>query len=111
MCQATNIHELAAAGNVDDISKAIKAGEDLNTRDSMGRTPIMVAASANRADLINQLVVRAKRGGSLVDLQAVDGGTAVMSAAAHGHTAARGHHQFFFLLRPPRFPHLGLCFL
>ena len=67
--------------------------------DEHGRTAMMKAASENNHEAIHQalLKARAHQEGEkpVVQLQAKDGGTALMSAAAHGHTQAIRELMYF----------------
>ena len=67
--------------------------------DEHGRTAMMKAASENNHEAIHQALLKArahKEGDKpVVQLQAKDGGTALMSAAAHGHTQAIRELMYF----------------
>ncbi|MAF47665.1 MAG: hypothetical protein CMM10_05345 [Rhodospirillaceae bacterium] len=67
----TGFHAAAARGDVDAIERLVRAGQDINDRDSQGRTPVMVAAHFKNLDAAAALI----KGGAnlnLFDNQAYD---------------------------------------
>lgn len=52
------LHDLAYAGRVQPIVKALKAGADINAKDDIGATPIMYAIAANRQQAFHELEYR-----------------------------------------------------
>lgn len=44
MAAYTDLHAAAAGGNTGEIERLVQAGADVNARDAVGRTPLMVAA-------------------------------------------------------------------
>jgi uncharacterized protein len=60
-------HAAAAKGDVADIKRRAADGADLNTRDSLGRTPLMVAAHRRDLEAARTLIVAG------ADLNALDG--------------------------------------
>lgn len=58
MAAKKTIHELALAGRVQPLVKAIKAGADVNALDEHNATPIMYAIAANRQSAFTELSLR-----------------------------------------------------
>lgn len=73
----TGLHAAAHSGNVAQIEAAIKAGEDVNRRDSYGRTALHIATFARRPDAVTALV----RNGAKTELLENDRYDAVTVAA------------------------------
>jgi len=76
----------AEAGDAAGVSRLAQAGADLNVANAEGKTVAMLAAGAGRDSVLRALTM--KRGPSLFNLAAADGGTPAMSAAVHGETGA-----------------------
>jgi len=52
----TGLHAASHSGNVAQIEDAIKAGEDVNRRDSYGRTALHIAVFARKPDAVRALI-------------------------------------------------------
>lgn len=48
--------QAAENGNIEDVSKFIQQGVDINSRDSQGRTAIMIATYENDPDMVQHLI-------------------------------------------------------
>ena len=66
VAQYTGLHAAAHSGDLDEMVSLIKAGADVETRDSNGRTPLLVAAFASQDEAVSVL---AKAG---ADMNALD---------------------------------------
>ena len=64
--QYEDLHRAAHFGNIDKIDELVKAGANVNKRDSAGRTPLHVAAFASKYDAFSIL---AKSGANLNALE------------------------------------------
>lgn len=79
--------DAARAGDVRAFRALVARGVDLAAaRNAEGKSAAMVAAGANQAEILREIVRAAGRG--LLTKAAKDGGTPAMSAAVHGQTAA-----------------------
>ncbi|MEO1050902.1 MAG: ankyrin repeat domain-containing protein [Bacteroidota bacterium] len=72
-----NIHEATFFGNVQTVSKHIKAGTDLNQKDQYGSTPLTIAATFGKTEVAKALI----EGGANVDAPSSDGSTPLHVAA------------------------------
>ena len=77
--------EIARFGFVDEVQNALALGNDPNTRDAFGQTPLMFAASGNQDPTIYNLLVAA---GADVNAQSQSGWTALMFAARDNPNSA-----------------------
>ena len=75
------LHRLVAAGDIDGVYAALRAGADPNARDNTGRTPLMYAATRGFALLVDSLI----DAGADVDVRAADGATPLFMAVDQGH--------------------------
>ena len=57
----TGLHAAAQHGNVAEIGTLVSAGNDINARDSYGRTPLHVATFARQRDAISALIAAGAR--------------------------------------------------
>ncbi len=75
------LHRAVAAGDIDGLNAALKAGVDVNARDGQGWTALMHAAEKGYKLMVGPLLeARADP-----DVQAADGATALFMAAVRGH--------------------------
>ena len=83
-CKTYDIYEAAGSGRVDELRKMLAAGQDVNSRDYKGRTPLIVAASRQYPESV-QFLISAK-----ADVNAKDnkGETALMKAARMCETSS-----------------------
>ena len=75
------LHRAVLKGDIDGLKAALKAGANVNARDSRGWTALMHAANKGYKLLVPSLL--AARADP--DIQAADGATALFMAAVHGH--------------------------
>lgn len=75
--QAIPLHTAALQGNVDAVEQHIKAGADLNAKDTWGSTPLMIAATFGKTDVAKTLI----EAGADLDIRNNDGATALHAAA------------------------------
>ena len=78
----TNLHRLAAAGDIVGLKAALAKGADANARDRKGWTALMHAADKVQA-LVIPLLLKA---GADPNTRLADGATALFIAAVHGHS-------------------------
>ncbi|XP_064389781.1 uncharacterized protein LOC135337743 [Halichondria panicea] len=71
-----DIHKAANAGDLSALKDAIKRGEDVNSVDEYGRTPLLKAASGGHTDCVKELL----SSGAVVDLADEYGDTPLMQA-------------------------------
>ena len=76
------LHRVAKTGNIDRLETALKAGADVNARDSQGWTALMHVVNKGYTLLVPPLL-EAKAD---PDMRAPDGATALFMAAVHGHS-------------------------
>lgn len=73
--------EAVLRGSIDDLSRLLAAGADINARNANGQTSLMLAAAAGRADVVEWLAAR----GAGLDHTAKYGLSALMLAVVRGH--------------------------
>lgn len=56
--RSTAVHLATKAGNLECIDATLRAGGDINERDALGRTPLHIAVSMGRTDLLLPLLQR-----------------------------------------------------
>jgi uncharacterized protein len=78
------LHAAAQIGTYAALTQLLSAGADVNARSSGGETPLMLAASRGRLDIIDLLIER----GADVNAATEAGNTALMLAAARGQVDA-----------------------
>ncbi|XP_064384730.1 uncharacterized protein LOC135333658 [Halichondria panicea] len=78
----SDIDSAARAGDLSALKDAIKRGDDVNSVDEDGWTPLMKAASEGHTDSVRELL----SSGAVVDLADEGGWTPLMVAASGGHT-------------------------
>ena len=76
------LHRVAKTGNIDRLETALKAGADVNARDSQGWTALMHVVNKGFTLLVPPLL-EAKAD---LDMRAPDGATALFMASVHGHS-------------------------
>ncbi len=76
------IMRAALAGQTDAVVTLLNSGNDVNARDSDGRTPLMEAAFGGHLDVVEALLER----GADVNAKDKDGWTALMEATSKGLT-------------------------
>lgn len=76
--QQERLRVVAATGTMSDVQKALRAGVNVNERNSNGVTALMTAASTNRNPAVVTLLIRH---GATVDAHDRNGQTALMLAA------------------------------
>ena len=79
-----DIHEAVRSGNVEKIETALKSGEDVNSPDNWGRTPLIVALQQRQAPVVEMLI---DRGASVATTDAW-GRTPLLVATQLKNTAA-----------------------
>ncbi|XP_064385325.1 uncharacterized protein LOC135334177 isoform X4 [Halichondria panicea] len=77
-----DLHKAARAGDLSALQDAIMRGEDVNSVDEDGCTPLIAAAVGGHADSVKELL----SSGAVVDLADKGGCTPLMWAAMFGHT-------------------------
>jgi len=77
-----NLLQAVAAGNLTDAAAALDAGANIETRDTAGRTPLILAAIARNSDMLRLLIARH------ADVNAKDasGNTAVTIVLKHARS-------------------------
>lgn len=75
------LFEAAFKGSVDGVTRALKAGADVNFAGPMGLTPLMLAVERHHPDVMRVLL----KAGAKVNAAATDGITALMVSAFGGH--------------------------
>jgi ankyrin repeat protein len=79
----TGMHYAAMNGNLQIIAILIKAGADIDPRDRLGNTPLMLAAQRNQTEAADLLI----EAGAKLNMQNRDGLTPLMIAAGRGNIA------------------------
>jgi len=78
------IHQAALDGQISQVKNLLTAGQDVNTVDEDGRTPLMYAAFNGHAEIINLLIDK----GALINACDSEGRTALMMASSAPFPAA-----------------------
>jgi ankyrin repeat protein len=89
VCRAQSLNEAIAAGDSGQVAVLLSAGAPVNTRNDLGRTPLLEAVWADRADLVRMLIER----GADVTARHSDGGSTPLDYAA-----LRGNNNIASLL-------------
>ncbi|HUU16925.1 MAG TPA: ankyrin repeat domain-containing protein [Sedimentisphaerales bacterium] len=71
-----SLHEAAAKGDIDQVKSLISKGADVNSKESMGMTPLHYAALYGHKDMVEFLITK----GADVNAKDLQGDTPVMSA-------------------------------
>lgn len=79
---AASIHEAAERGNTVAVQEEINKGVPVDTKNAIGWTPLIYAASEGHLDIVTQLI----DAGAWVDVQSFTGSTALGYASYQGHT-------------------------
>ncbi|XP_064384780.1 uncharacterized protein LOC135333688 [Halichondria panicea] len=77
-----DIHNAASAGDLSGLQYAVRRGDDVNSVDEIGNTPLLLAASGGHTDCVTELL----SSGAVVDLADKNGRTPLYWAAWGGHT-------------------------
>ena len=81
--QVSLLLEAVCCGDLSRVRELVTAGADVNARGLNGWTPLIHAALASRADVVEFLL----QAGAEVDAQAHDGSTALIKATLWNHSA------------------------
>lgn len=75
--QGSKLHTAAAQGNIAELKKLIKTGENVNSRDQSGMTPLLYAALYGRIEEMDELI---KAGADVNAIEAGTGNTVLIHA-------------------------------
>ena len=84
----SSLHEAAASGNTDKILELINQGKDVNAKDEMRFTPLMVAAQNGQVEAIELLLNKGADIKAKTEIGIFKGYTALIASVSGGHTRA-----------------------
>ena len=73
------LFDIVTSGTPEELEKTIKAGANVNEKDSLGRTPLMIASKSNQNPEVIKILIKA---GANVNERNSEGLTPLMSASA-----------------------------
>ena len=73
------LFDIVTSGTPEELEKTIKAGANVNEKDSLGRTPLMIASKSNQNPEVIKILIKA---GANVNERNSEGRTPLMSASA-----------------------------
>lgn len=76
-----DIFRAAEEGSIDEVEELLAEGEDVNSADAWGNTPLHLAAREGHAELVRRLLAR----GASTDMSNARGQTALHTACERGH--------------------------
>jgi ankyrin repeat protein len=80
--KTTLLHKAVSRGDIDQVQSLIVKGADVNTKDYVGKTPLLAALTHNCGDLAKQIINR----GSDINAKDNAGYTPVLVALGRGYT-------------------------
>lgn len=78
-CSQQSIHKTTEKGDLAEVERHLQKGEDVNTKDKDGKTPLMYAAAKGHLDAVQYLIAK----GADVNASDKDGWTPLMLAGGH----------------------------
>lgn len=80
LCQENIVHLACLQGNLETVKEQIENGADLNKKDQFGSTPLQIAVTFNRLNIVETLL----NAGAEINLTNNDGSTPLQTAAFFG---------------------------